>query len=238
MEKAIIIGASSGIGRELAILLAEKGYALGLAARRTDLLDELGRELHGKAHTVYMDIADPDSIDRPFNELLSSMNGADLVVISAGTGYVNHELNWDIEKVTVDVNVTGFMKAMNCAVRYFQKKGTGHIVGISSIAALRGGSESPAYNASKAFVSNYMEGIRCMLAKSGSDVTVTDVRPGLVDTAMAKGEGLFWLIPPRVAAECIYRAVGKKRRVQYFTARWRLVAALLSILPERIYRKL
>jgi len=185
-----------------------------------------------------MDISKTDGIEKAFGDLLAELGGADLVVISSGTGFVNPGLDWEKEKDTVDVNVSGFMKVMNCAVKYFQGKGSGHIVGISSIGALRGGHDAPAYNASKAFISNYMEGIRCRMRKENLDITVTDIRPGLVDTDMAKGEGLFWLIPPRVVASGIYKAIKKKKRVKYLTTRWWIIAMIIKVLPHGLYSRL
>jgi len=119
------------------------------------------------------------------------MGGADLVVISSGIGHLNPSLSWEPEKETADVKVTGFMAMANAAMGHFLEKSSGHLVGISSIAALRGDGDAPAYNSSKAFVSNYLEGLRKKVTKSDASIAITDIQPGFVNTAMAKGEGLF-----------------------------------------------
>jgi len=93
------------------------------------------------------------------------MGGVDLVVISAGTGHLNDGLDWDLENEAIKTNVTGFAVMANVAMKHFVKRGSGHLVGISSIAALRGGRQAPAYNASKAFESNYLEGLRQKVRK-------------------------------------------------------------------------
>ncbi len=108
---------------------------------------------------------------------------------------------------------------------------------ISSIAAIRGG-EAPSYNASKAFVSNYLQGLCYLNAKSKNNVVVTDIQPGFVDTAMAQGDGLFWVASPQKAAAQIFTAIKKKKRHAYITKRWRLIGWILKILPDFLYNKL
>ena len=112
---------------------------------------------------------------------------------------------------------------------------SGHIVGISSVAAIRGSGNEPAYNASKAFQSNYLQGLRQKFHKLKLPVAVTDVQPGFVDTAMAQGEGLFWVAPPEKAAQQIFNSIRKRRKHVYVTRRWRLIAWLLKILPDSLY---
>jgi short-subunit dehydrogenase len=238
MKRAIIVGASSGIGRELAVILSEKGYVVGLAGRRIQLLEELKHHLPGPAFTKQMDVADhPEAIKR-LEELIAEMGGLDLIVLSAGTGFINPDLNWKEEQQTIEVNVTGFTAMANVAFRHFVKVGGGHLVGISSIAALRGSREAPAYNASKAFMANYLEGLSNKAAKAGLPIVVTDIQPGFVDTAMAKGEGLFWVASPQKAAQQIYRAIQRKAKRTYVTKRWRLIAWLLKTLPDALYARL
>ena len=143
-----------------------------------------------------------------------------------------------MEKETIDLNVSGFAAMANVSFKYFIGKGSGHLVAISSIAALRGSRIAPAYNASKAFVSSYMQGLQQKAAKMGSHVCVTDIKPGFVDTAMAKGKGLFWVEPPRKVAKQIFELIKNRKTHGYVTRRWRLIAWLLRIMPRRIYNRL
>lgn len=115
---------------------------------------------------------------------------------------------------------------------------SGQLVGISSIAAIRGDGDAPAYSASKAFVSNYMEGLRKKVTKLGLIITVTDIQAGFVDTAMAKGDGLFWVASPQKAAQQIYNAIERKRKHVYITKRWRLVGWLMKAMPAFIYDRI
>ena len=238
MHKAIIIGASSGIGRELAKVLAKNGYSLGLAGRRIDLLLSLQQEVAASSFTKQIDVSQTSRAMHLLQELIHQMNGVDLVVISSGIGFINTGLEWEKEKATISVNVTGFAAMANVAMEHFMTQGSGHLVGISSIAALRGSEGSPAYSASKAFVSNYLEGLRKKVVKLQLPITVTEIMPGFVNTAMAKGEGLFWVAPAEKAAQQIFKAIRSRKNHACVTKRWRAVAWLLKVLPDFIYLRI
>jgi short-subunit dehydrogenase len=150
---------------------------------------------------------------------------------------LNSKLKWPIEKATIDVNVTGFALIAGIALHHFLDRGSGHLVGISSIAALRGQRSAPAYSASKAFVCNYLEGLRHSAIKSRKPIFITDVQPGFVKTPMSRGNNLFWISTAQKAASQIYDAIVKKKKHAYITKRWRIVAWLLKIVPDWIYNK-
>ena len=236
-KKAIIMGASSGMGKELAKILSGNGYIVGLAARRIDLLSELQKELPAKSFIQQIDISKPEEAEIKFKQMINEMGGVDLVVISSGYGDLNSKLKWPPEKATIDVNVTGFALIAGIALQHFLNRGSGHLVGISSIAALHGNRSAPAYAASKAFVCNYMEGLRHAACKSGKPIFITDVQPGFVKTPMARGSNLFWISTAQKAASQIYDAIVKKRKHAYITKRWRLIAWVLKIVPDWIYNK-
>lgn len=238
MKKAIVIGASSGIGRELSRVLANRGYVLGLAARRLQMLKELRDELPHGAVIKQIDITDPNTAMNALSELIREMGGLDLIVLSSGTGDINKDLVWGLEEKCITTNILGFAAIVNVAMKHFLQKQSGHLVGISSVAALRGGKDAPAYNASKAFISNYLEGLRQKITESKCAITITDIKPGFVDTQMAKGEKLFWVASTEKAAEQIYQAIVKKKSHVYVTKRWRLVGWLIKALPETLYNRL
>jgi short-subunit dehydrogenase len=238
MKKAIVVGASSGIGRSLAKIIARDGYAVGLAARRLPLLVELQREIGDQTFVKQIDVSNtPEAISR-LSELIQEMGGVDLIVISAGTGFINPDLNWDKESETIAVNVSGFAALTNVAMHHFLQKGAGHLVNISSIAAIRGNRSAPAYNASKAFESNYLDGLRQRIVRLRLPITITDIQPGFVDTGMAQGEGLFWIAPLEKAAKQIYQAIKAKKKRAYVTKRWRLIAWFFKFVPDSIYDRL
>ena len=238
MKKAIVVGASSGIGRELSKILSMNQYGVGIMARRTQLLDELRSEMDTEVFVQEIDVSEPESAMEILTQFIEEMGGVELLVISAGTGHLNDELDWQLESETIKTNVTGFTAIANVAIKHFIEKGSGHLVGISSLAALRGGRGSPAYFASKAFESNYLEGLRQKVRKLALPITVTDIKPGFVKTAMAKGEGIFWAASAEKAAGQIYRAIARRKSSMYVTRRWRLIAWLLKLMPGFIYERL
>ena len=236
MKHAIVIGASAGIGRELAKELSREGYTLGLAARRVELLMELQRELPGESRVARLDVTRPEEARQALDGLIGEIGGADLIVISAGV--IFQDPGPEREAETIAVNVAGFTALFRHAFDYFSARGAGHLVGLSSVAAVRGGNGSPVYNASKAFVSSLMHGYRIRALKSGARVLITEIRPGHVATKMLEGQrGVFWVIPVEAAARGIAAAIRKREKQAYITPRWRLVAWAMRILPDRLYSR-
>ncbi len=237
-KKIVIVGASSGIGKELAKIFGRHDYAVGITARRIELLSEVAKELPGSVFVKSMDVAKPDEAISVLEELIKEMGGLDIIVISAGIGFINPDLTWQKEKDTIDVNVTGFTAIANSAMKHFLKQGYGHLAGISSVGAIRGESSAPAYAASKAFMSNYLEGLRFKMFKIKMPIVITDIQPGFVDTAMAQAGGLFWVSSPEKAAQQIFSAIKKGRKHAYITSRWRFVAWILKIAPDWLLGRL
>jgi short-subunit dehydrogenase len=238
MKKAIIIGASSGIGRALAGILLKEGYLVGITGRREELLASIQEKNPDRIFFKKMDVQELSTCASACMELTHLMGGLDLLVISAGIGEVNEELTFEIENRVIETNILGFTCIADWAMRYFKGQGYGHLLNISSVAGIRGNGKAPSYHATKAFQINYLEGLRLNAKKNGSRITVTDVRPGYVDTAMAKGRGLFWVAPVQRAAEQIFFAIKKEKRVVYITKRWKIIAFLLQVIPFSLLRRL
>ncbi|MEN6308782.1 MAG: SDR family NAD(P)-dependent oxidoreductase [Anaerohalosphaeraceae bacterium] len=236
--KAIIIGATSGIGRGLAEVLADNGYYVGITGRRMELLEQLRAARPDSYLAEFMDISKPEQARSIFNTMVEKMGGVDLVVVNSGTGKRNDELDWTIDQTIIAVNVSGCVAVANAAMHVFYKQGYGHLVGISSIAALRGSRYVPTYPASKAFLSTYLEGLRHKVRHEKRAITITDILPGFVDTAMAQGDHVFWRAPVAKAAQQIYQAICKKKNHAYITRRWRLIAWIQKTLPDFLYYKI
>ncbi|MBR0652721.1 SDR family NAD(P)-dependent oxidoreductase [Roseomonas terrae] len=230
-RSAIIIGASSGIGAALARRFAADGWRLGLAARRLDRLEALAAKIGADCRVRAMDLAVPEEARRGLEALLAELGGTDLIVISAGTGELNADLAWPPDRDTIAVNVMGFAAVAQRAMAHLLAQGHGHLVGVSSVAKLRGSGDGAAYSASKAFVSTYLDGLRDKAKRSRLPITVTEICPGFVDTAMMKADKPFWVATPEQAAACIDRAIAHRARHAYVTPRWRLVGLLLRMLP-------
>ncbi|MEO4006173.1 SDR family NAD(P)-dependent oxidoreductase [Flavobacterium sp. CAU 1735] len=238
MKKVIIIGATSGIGKQLALLFAANDYKIGITGRRTALLNDLKIQHPEAFEIAAMDITQTDNLCEQLEVLTNQLGGLDLLVLSSGTGELNPELDFALGHHTIMTNTIGFTQIADWAFRYFEKQQSGHLAVITSIAGLRGSSLAPAYNASKAYQINYLEGLRQKANKSKHKISITDIRPGFVDTAMAKGDGQFWVSSPEKAAKQIYSAINRKKEVVYITKRWRLIAILLKALPRSLYKKM
>jgi len=236
MKSAVVIGASSGIGRALAVTLASQGYRVGVVARRSDLLTSLRAELAGHGVIKVLDVSQPELAMPLLRELIAELGDVELFVVSAGTGFDNPDLEWEPERETIAVNVLGFAAMVNVAAAHLKARGSGHLVGISSVAAVRGIGGAPAYAASKAFVSNYLQGVRYRFRKLRLPIVVTDVQPGFVDTRMAGGT--FWMAPAETAARQIAEAIRSQREHVYVTRRWRLIAWAMRVLPDALYARL
>lgn len=224
MACTMIMGATSGIGRFLAERYIAAGDVVGICGRRTALLEDIRNTAPDRVHAATVDIDDADGLAARLDELAGRMGGMDRLVVSSGTGDINKTLDLQVERRTIATNVLGFTAAIDWGYAYFARQGRGHLVGITSVAALTGGNGCPAYNASKAYQANYLAGVRATARAAKLDIAVTDIRPGFVDTAMAKGEGLFWVAPVEKAGRQIFKAIQAKRSVAYVTRRWGLLA--------------
>ena len=237
MKTVIIIGASSGLGRELAKQYINKGYRLGILARRIDALEEIASFAPDRVVVGNLDISsDYETVFDSYNKFLNAFEHIDLIIHVAGIGSVNHELELNKELTTNDVNVHGFTTITIASIQYFLKQRSGHYAAVTSIVALSGRADCPAYNASKAYQSNYIEAMRQYVYRQKADVVVSDIQPGFIDTGKAKGDKFFWMASTQKAAKQIIYALEKRREHVYITRRWRLIAWIIKITP-RFLRK-
>lgn len=236
MKNVIIVGASSGIGYCLAKVYSQKGYIVGLTARRLDVLEALQKELPNKSYLRKMDVADVEASREILADLVSEMGGMDVLVLNAGIG--DSKPSWQLEQQIIMVNIAGFTALGNWAVQYFEANGGGQIAGISSVASVRGTHIATVYSASKAYISSYMEGLQQRSNRKKQGITVTDIRPGFVATPMTQeNKGMFWVATPEKAAEQIYAAIKNKKRVAYITRRWWIVAQMIKSIPDFLWLK-
>jgi len=238
MKKAIVVGATSGIGKELAIILAEHNCKVGITGRREQLLLNLQASKPDNFIISVFDVSLIDYIPQALQKLTDELGGLDLLVLSSGTGKINPELDTAFEQQTNAVNVAGFTAVANWAFNFFERQGSGHFAAITSVAAIRGSRQAPAYGASKAYQVNYLEGLRQKATNLKMPVYVTDIRPGFVDTPMAQAENMFWVAPVEKAAKQIFRAIENKKNVVYITKRWRLVAFIFRMVPGFLYKQM
>lgn len=241
--KAIVIGASSGIGRQVAKELAQD-YDLLICARRIERLEALQEEIRKTVPycvTIpkYLDVTDQNAMEQ-LADFIQELGGLDLIVISI-TSYpeLAGKTRLEAEKKTLDVELLGFWKMAYVATKFFRKQKSGHIVGISSVDALRGNPACPIYSAAKAFVSRYLEGIRNNLHQDGLDnIFVTDILPGYVQTEGFDAEhmkGSYWIASAHDAALQIYDAIKNHDKQAYITRRWALIGMLMHHLPDWLF---
>lgn len=239
MPTAVIVGASSGIGYALARELAARGYTLGLVARREELLRQLASELPRQPIVDVVDVTHLEETTEKLSAMFAALGTVDLFIYNSGIGRDNPALDVAPELETLQVNVVGFVNAMSVAAKVMERQGHGHLVGMSSIASFRGASRHPAYYASKAFMSNYLEGLYCRMTAMSRAYAVTNVMPGFVETPMTKNtKGKFWVATPQKAARQIVDAIVARRRIVYVTRRWRLIAWVMKAMPVSLWARM
>ncbi|MDO4703567.1 SDR family oxidoreductase [Tannerella sp.] len=238
MKRAIVIGATSGIGLEVAKLLLARGWALGVAGRREAELERLRTLAPERVTTQMLDVTRDDAPER-LHRLIEAMGGMELFFLSSGVGRQNTTLQEDIELWTAATNVSGFIRMVTAAYRYFHDNGGGHIAVISSIAGTKGLGSAPAYSASKRFQNTYIDALAQLTHLKQDNLIFTDIRPGFVDTAILDKQKKYpMLMRPEVVARHIVRAIEKRKRVVVIDWRYRLLVFFLRLVPQRIWERL
>lgn len=239
--KAIIVGATSGIGLAVAKQLTARGWEIGISGRRQQLLQEIQRTNLNIIATQELDVTRPDAGDR-LQTLIGKMGDIDLYFHSSGIGYQNPSLDIDKEIRTVETNALGFTRMINVAFHYFQQhpEKRGHIAVISSIAGTKGLGAAPAYSASKRFVNHYMECLSQLIhLKHIKHITLTDIRPGFVRTPLLSDGGKYplQLDVDKVAQEIVS---GLEKRKQIITIDWkyRIIVFFWRLIPRWIWVRL
>jgi short-subunit dehydrogenase len=229
-KNAVIFGATSGIGKELAAVLVKDGYRVVITGRRIEKLKEIRSTNPEKYTIIQHDVTNFDSSDQVYKQLETEFDQIDLIVYSSGVAEPNYNLEWKKELPVLETNVLGAVKIYDLAYNLFKKQGFGHLVGISSVAGLRGNRHVPAYFASKAFQNNYLESLWMKAKRSKAKIHITDIAPGFVDTKMALGT-TFGMASVDKATQQIYSAIRKKKKKVYITKRWGCIAFIMKMLP-------
>lgn len=237
MKRAIVIGASSGIGRQVAQLLLQDEWHVGLAARRLDALEELKRIAPERVVTAQIDVTDADAGEQLLT-LVNQLGGMSLYFHAAGVGWQNQTLDEEKELKTAETNATGFMRMTGTAFRYFAQHTGGHIAVISSIGGTRGLGAAPAYSATKAMQNTYIEALEQLAHMRHLNIRFTDIRPGFVETPLLNGDRFPMLMSSRHVAKHIIKAVYKRRHVVVIDWRWVVVNALWHCVPHWLWRRL
>lgn len=236
-KKILIIGGTSGLGKRLAELYAAEKCLVGIAGRRQHLAESVRQQFPGHIHVLQADVG-KDDIAQRLPLFINEMGGIDLCIITASIVEFNESLSAERELNTIAVNVKGFVSVLNVVWHYFVQKGGGHIVGVTSVAAARGNKLAPAYHASKAFESVYLESLRVKAKHEKNNIIITELVPGYMDTAMAKGERMFWVAPVDKAARQAKNAIVKKKQRAFIGKRWWFVYQAYRFMPSFLYYRI
>lgn len=247
MNRAIIIGASSGIGRQIAQLLIQDGWYVGVAARRDNLLQELKRIAPERVVTTSIDVTEEISTEK-LRDLIASLGGMHLFLYASGIGHMNKDMVLDCEMQTMNTNVMGFTRMIGTAFEYFKHNTGGHIAVISSIAGTKGLGAAPAYSASKALQNTYIEALEQLSRTQKLHITFTDIKPGFVDTPLlfpldkdensSKRSSYPMLMSSGIVAKHVVKALYKQKHVVIIDWRWRILTKLWKLIPRFIWTRI
>ena len=237
-KKVIIIGATSGIGREVALVYIAQGWMVGVAGRREAELESLRTMAPEQVFTQIIDVTKDDASKR-LQTLINKVGGMDLFLLSSGIGKQNYTLETEIELATAATNVEGFIRMTNAAYHYFEKQGHGHLAVISSIAGTKGLGASAAYSATKGFQHMYMDALDQLSRMQKLNISFTDIRPGFVATPLLKSPQRYpMLMQAPIVALDIVDALKCKKRVAIIDWRYRLLVGFWRLIPKWIWLRL
>ena len=241
MKRAVIMGATSGMGSKVAELLAEKGWRLGVAGRREENLKALQEKF---PQNVVYEVVDINEEEAPSHllSLIDKLGGMDLYFHVSGVGRQNRELEPQIEIMTTQTNVVGFTRMVTAAFNYFKEKnnGYGHLAVISSIAGVKGLSHAPSYSATKSFDNTYIQALAQLAHSQKLHIKFTDIRPGFVDTPLLDTVKHHYpmLMEVDYVAKKIVRAIEKQKRVKIIDWRYRILVFFWKLIPNCIWERI
>ncbi|MBT3239916.1 MAG: SDR family NAD(P)-dependent oxidoreductase [Chloroflexi bacterium] len=241
--RAIVLGASSGIGAATAMKLAKEGHVVALLGRRKKELNTVCEEINQaigetRAIAYVHDVRKFDQIPKTFQKILTDYKNLDLIVYVSGVmnPVAQNEYDFEKDREMIEINLLGAMAWLGQAAIFFERMGAGKIVGITSVAGDRGRVGNPGYNTSKAGLITYLEALRNRLTRHG--VHVLTVKPGFVDTEVLKNSSTtFGVISPEKAADQIWKGIKKKKQTIYTPGWWRLLMLIIQHTPSFIFRR-
>lgn len=245
IERAIIIGATSGIGRAVAVALVERGVRVGVAGRRTERLEEL-QQRYGvdRVAIAAMDVTSPTAVEA-FDRLVQEVGAPDMVLYASGIGKQNPDLDADMEIAMVRTNCEGMVRIVDHVVNYVKRnndyyaKRKPHLAVISSVAGTMGMGQAPAYSATKSMQSAYMVAMAQHMRMQHIPLSVSDIRPGFVATEILNPEKHYpMMMSAEKAARHILRGIYRRRRIIIFDWRYRLLVAFWRSIPRCIWERL
>ena len=237
-KRAIIVGATSGIGQEVARLLLADGWKLGIAGRREDNLKAFQAQAPDQIEIQAIDVTQ-ENAEQGLETLIKKVGGMDLYFHSSGVGRQNRDLTADIEIRTLETNGTGFVRMVTAAFRYFLKQGGGHLAVISSIAGTKGLGSAPAYSATKRFQNTYIDALEQLAHFHKVPICFTDIRPGFVATDILNDKKHYpMLMKKEEVAKLIVKGLKKKKRVCIVDWKYRILVGFWKLIPAWLWKRL
>jgi short-subunit dehydrogenase len=237
-KRAVVVGATSGMGRELARLLVAAGWRVGIAGRRKAALLALQVSAPAQVETEVLDVTSEEAPGR-LADLIAKLGGMDLFFLASGIGRQNMTLAPEVELDILRTNTLGFARMMTAAFGYFAAQGSGQLAAITSIAGTKGLGAAPAYSASKRFQCTYMEALAQQARLRKLNIRFTEIRPGFVDTALlADGKHYPLKMRPAYVARHIFRALKRRRRLCVVDWRYRLLVFFWKGIPRFLWERL
>lgn len=237
MKRVIIIGATSGIGYEVAKGYLKLGWHVGIAGRRQAALEEFRATAPGQIEIQALDVTHEDAPDK-LQLLINKLGGMDLFLLSSGIGYQNIALKPDIEINTAKTNVEGFIRMVTATFNFYRKQGGGHLAVISSIAGTKGLGSAPAYSATKRFQNSYINSLAQLSHMEKLNISFTDIRPGFVETDLLKDGNYPLLMKPDRVANHIINALNRKKRIVMIDRRYAILVFFWRMIPLWIWERL
>ena len=237
-KKVIIIGATSGIGREVALIYIAQGWKVGVAGRREAELEALRSAYPEQVSAQALDVTKEDAPQK-LQALIEQVGGMDVFLLSSGIGKQNPTLETGLELTTAATNVEGFIRMTNAAFHYFEQQGHGHLAVISSIAGTKGLGAAPAYSATKGFQNIYMDALDPLARMKKLNIRFTDIRPGFVATPLLNNQKKYpMLMDAPIVALDIVSAIEKKKRIAIIDWKFRLLVGFWRLIPKWIWLRL
>lgn len=244
MKTAIIIGATSGIGREVAIRLLKEGWRVGITGRRTEALESFRKE-YGPDNVFIstMDVTREDSVEA-LDALIGQTGAPELFFYVSGVGYQNRELDQDKEIRTVCTNCEGMVRMVDHFMNFVRNHRSlypqkAHIAVVTSVAGVAGLGTAPAYSATKKMQSTYISALAQLSRMENIPVIFTDIRPGFVATDILNPNKHYpMMITKEQAADHIMKALRRKKRIYTFDWRFRIATFVWSITPRCLWERI
>ena len=237
-KKVIIIGATSGLGREVALIYIAQGWRVGISGRREAELEALRAAYPEQVSAQALDVTHEDAPEK-LQALIEQVGGMDVFLLSSGIGKQNYTLETELELATAATNVDGFIRMTNAAYHYFEKQGHGHLAVISSIAGTKGLGAAAAYSATKGFQNIYMDALDQLARMQKLNIRFTDIRPGFVATPLLTSSKKYpMLMEAPIVALDIVSAIAKKKRVAIIDWKFRLLVGFWRLIPKWIWLRL